>query len=205
MKAFQPPSYIVNTMNGSARQNEAALAAAARQGDKDSLQELLRRNWAWIKALVYSYTGRSENLDDILQDICVRVIEKIGSLREPERFRPWLATLARNEATAFYRRKGRQLPCLDPGEIIQPDDRTEIPSEQIEGRETMQQLLHAIRELPDKYREVLLMACTERISYEEMAATLDVPVTTIQIRLVRARRMVRQRLAGKETTKIPRS
>ncbi|NLH17326.1 MAG: sigma-70 family RNA polymerase sigma factor [Phycisphaerae bacterium] len=192
-------------MNGSGRQNEAALAAAARQGDKNSLQELLRRNWAWIKALVYNYTGRAENLDDILQDICVRVIEKIGSLREPERFRPWLATLARNEATAFYRRKGHQFPCLDPDEIIQADEKAPVPSEQIEGRETMQQLLHAIRELPDKYREVLLMACTEQISYEEMAATLDVPVTTVQIRLVRARRMVRQRLAGKETTKIPRS
>ncbi len=192
-------------MTGSGRQNEAALAAAARQGDRSSLQEILRRNWAWLKALIYHYTGQSENLDDILQDVCVRVIEKIGSLREPERFRPWLATLAKNEATAFYRRKGRQFPCLDPGEIVQPDDKAVIPSEQVEDREMTAQLLRAIRELPEKYREVLLMACTEQMSYEEIAATLDVPVTTIQIRLVRARRMVRQRLAGNQITKIPRS
>jgi DNA-directed RNA polymerase specialized sigma24 family protein len=49
------------------------------------------------------------------------------------------------------------------------------------------------------------MACQGRTSYEEMAATLDVPVTTIQIRLVRARRMVQERLAGNEQVKIPRT
>jgi RNA polymerase sigma-70 factor, ECF subfamily len=192
-------------MTGPGRQNEAALAAAARQGDKGALQEILRRNWGWLKALLYSYTGRAENLDDILQDVCVRVIEKIGSLREPERFRPWLATLARNEATVFYRRKGRQLPSLDPSEIAVADGKTALPPEQVEQRETAQQLVQAIRELPEKYREVLLMACQGRTSYEEMAATLDVPVTTIQIRLVRARRMIQERLAGKEQVKIPRS
>jgi len=192
-------------MTGPGRQNEAALAAAARQGDKGALQEILRRNWGWLKALLYSYTGRAENLDDILQDVCVRVIEKIGSLREPERFRPWLATLARNEATVFYRRKGRQLPSVDPSEITLADDKTALPPEQVEQREATQQLVGAIGGLPEKYREVLLMACQGRTSYDDMAATLDVPVTTIQIRLVRARRMVQERLVGKEQVKIPRT
>lgn len=192
-------------MSSPGRQNEAALAAAARQGDTAALQELLRRNWAWLKALLYSTTGRAENLDDILQDVCVRVIEKIGSLREPERFRPWLATVARNEATAFYRRKGRQLASLDPGEIDGPDGKAALPPEHLERQETTQQLLRAIGKLPEKYREVLLMACQGGMSYDEMAATLDIPVTTIQIRLVRARRMVKEHLAGKEQIKIPRT
>jgi RNA polymerase sigma-70 factor, ECF subfamily len=192
-------------MTGPGRQNEAALAAAARQGDKGALQELLRRNWEWLKALLYSTTGRAENLDDILQDVCVRVIEKIGSLREPERFRPWLATLARNEATVFYRRKGRQLVSMDPGEIALADGKTALPPEQAERREATQHLVAAIGGLPKKYREVLLMACRGGTSYDEMAATLDVPVTTIQIRLVRARRMVQERLAGNELAKIPRT
>ena len=103
------------------------------------------------------------------------------------------------EATAFYRRKGRQLPSLDPGEIDR--DRTTkaaIPPDQLERRETTQRLLRAISGLPEKYRQVLLMACQGRMSYDDMAATLDVPVTTIQIRLVRARQMVQERLAGKE-------
>lgn len=192
-------------MTGPGRQNEAALAAAARHGDKGALQEILRRNWGWLKALLYGTTGRAENLDDILQDVCVRVIEKIGTLREPERFRPWLATLARNEATIFYRRKGRQLPSVDYGEIGLPDEKMPAPQEHLEQREATQQLVQAIGGLPEKYREVLLMACQGGMSYDEMAATLDVPVTTIQIRLVRARRMVQERLAGKEQIKIPRT
>ena len=98
-----------------------------------------------------------------------------------------------------------QLPSVDPSEITLADDKTALPPEQVEQREATQQLVQAIRELPEKYREVLLMACQGRMSYEEMAATLDVPVTTIQIRLVRARRMVQERLAGKEQVKIPRT
>ena len=72
-------------------QNEQALVCAAKRGDKEALQLLFRENWAWLKGLVYSIVRNADDIDDILQDICVRVISKIDSLREPKRFRPWLA------------------------------------------------------------------------------------------------------------------
>ncbi|UCE48290.1 MAG: hypothetical protein JSW47_22155, partial [Phycisphaerales bacterium] len=55
-------------------QNESALVCAARRGDRDALQLLLTRNWAWLKSLVYSIIGDADAIDDVLQDICVRVI-----------------------------------------------------------------------------------------------------------------------------------
>jgi DNA-directed RNA polymerase specialized sigma24 family protein len=72
-------------------QNERALVCAAQRGDKEALQLLFRHNWAWLKGLVYSIVQNTDDIDDVLQDICVRVISKIDSLREPQRFRSWLA------------------------------------------------------------------------------------------------------------------
>ncbi len=76
-------------------QNELSLVVAAYRGDKEALQELLKANWGWLKGLVYSVLGGPQDLDDVMQEICLRVIQNIGSLREPQRFRGWLAVLAR--------------------------------------------------------------------------------------------------------------
>ncbi len=97
-----------------ARQNESALACAAQRGDKEVLQQLLTHNWAWLKGLVYSILGDTDDVDDVLQDICVRVISKIDTLREPERFRPWLAMLARRQALRHRQRRTRRVGCSPP-------------------------------------------------------------------------------------------
>jgi RNA polymerase sigma-70 factor (ECF subfamily) len=187
-------------------QPEVLLVAAARRGDRESLQELLRRNWGWLRAMLLSRTGRTQELDDILQEVCVKVIRKIGELREPERFRAWLLTMARNAAAEYYRGKKIVLVRLDEAAIIEPvDTAVPTPDAALEGGEERQRLLDTIGNLPEKYRETLLMACQGQMTYNEMAATLDVPVTTFQIRLVRARRMVQQQIAGRENQKIPRS
>ena len=96
-----------SNMTVQASQNESALVCAAQRRDKEALQLLLTRNWAWLKGLVFSIVGDPGEVDDVLQDICVRVITKIDTLREPERFRPWLVTLARRQALRYRQQKAR--------------------------------------------------------------------------------------------------
>ncbi len=59
------------------KQNEPALVCAAQRCDKEALQLLLTRNWSWLKGLVFSIVGNADEVDDVLQDICVRVITEI--------------------------------------------------------------------------------------------------------------------------------
>ena len=92
-------------------QNEAALVCAARGGDKESLRLLLTRNWPWLRGLVYSIIGDADEVDDVLQDVCVRVIEGIDSVRQPERFRPWLAVLARRQALRHRQNRAEAGPA----------------------------------------------------------------------------------------------
>jgi len=176
------------------KQNESALAFAAIKGEKAALQELLERNWSWLKSLVYSVAGGSE-LDDILQEVCLRVIARIGTLREPERFRPWLAVLARREALQYRRKlKRRPVPLSENIAEQQCDEWSGKLIESVEQAEQCRRILETAGRLPSKYREVFMLAHTQGMTYSQMSEVLEVPVTTVQIRLVRARRMIYEEL-----------
>jgi len=186
--------------------NESALVIAARQGDSQSLQRLLEKNWTWLKGLVYNVLGDIHDVDDALQEICVLVIRKIPTLREPERFRPWLATLAKRAALAWRMKQSRQPNRL--GEITAAqlsDTGADSLCDKAAQNEQYQRILEAVRLLPEKYREVFILKYMEDLSYADIAEILDITVTTVQIRLVRARRMIYNRLTGKPTDKVPRT
>ena len=184
------------------RQNESALVCAAQRRDKEALQLLLTRNWPWLRGLVYSIVTDAGEVDDVLQDICVRVIAKIDSLREPERFRPWLAVVARRQALRHRQRRARR-PVRLSQEIaeITCDDSAPRLLENMERQEKCRQILEAVRSLPEKYREVFMLAYSGDSTYGQMAEILDLPVTTVQIRLVRARRMIYDRVTSQEENK----
>jgi len=172
-------------------QNEQALVCAAQRGDKESLQLLFRHNWAWLKGLVYSIVQNADDIDDVLQDICVRVISKIDTLREPQRFRSWLAILARRQALRFRQQKAqRQMPVNMELADLERDSNSAQLIDNIEQKEQYQLILSAVKSLPEKYRQVFILEHINDLTYRQIAEILDVPVTTVQIRLVRARRML---------------
>ena len=82
------------------------------------------------------------------------------------------------------------------------DERSEKLFESIEYAEECQKILVEVNSLPDKYREVFMLAYSSDLTYRQMAETLDVPITTVQIRLVRARRMILEKVTGKDKGKV---
>ncbi|MBN1360341.1 MAG: RNA polymerase sigma factor [Sedimentisphaerales bacterium] len=186
-------------------QNESALVCAARDGDKDALQTLLTRHWSWLKALVYGVLGDARDLDDVMQEVCLRVIARIHTLREPECFRSWLAVLARREALKRRQRRTPRPVEIDPeSEAFQMAGPVESPLEELEREELYGRILEAVETLPQIYREVFLLAHGSDLTYAQMAEVLDVPVTTMQIRLVRARRMIQKQVIGNTEHKVHR-
>ncbi|MBN1124956.1 MAG: RNA polymerase sigma factor [Sedimentisphaerales bacterium] len=183
--------------------NESALVCGAQRGDRSALKTLLLRNWGWMKGLVRSILSDCNDVDDVLQNICVRVIGKIETLREPERFRPWLVSLARNEAISFQRKKKRQPIRLEPDQFVRQSDQKAF--EETERAEQQRRLTEAIDRLPEKYRQALLLQLMGNMSYNDIAQLLEIPVTTLQVRLVRARRMVQDMMLGKEVIRVPRT
>ena len=184
-------------------QNESGLVCAARQGDKEALRLLLTRNWRWLRGLAYGIVADAEEVDDVLQDICVRVIEKIDTLRQPERFRPWLAILARRQALRYRQQKAqRQMPLNMELEELEDNNNSTQLIDNIEQKEQYQLILSAVKSLPEKYRQVFVLGHIDELTYQKIAEILDIPVTTVQIRLVRARQMIYKQVTGKDKNKV---
>lgn len=148
-------------------QNELSLACTARRGDKDALQTLLKRNWGWLKGLVYSVLADRQEVDDVMQEVCLRVITRIHTLREPERFHAWLAILARRQAIQHRRRRPPEpVASEEPG--YEGDPAVDIEKKELCGR-----VLEVVRRLPEKYREVFVLAHSGELTYAQMAEMLD--------------------------------
>jgi RNA polymerase sigma factor (sigma-70 family) len=184
-------------------QNELALVCAARRGDKEALQVLLKRHWAWLKGLVYSVLASAQDLDDVMQEVCLRVITRVHTLREPEHFRAWLAVLARRAAIQHRRRAGQATSRPEGSRAANPPDGCgDDPAVSMERKELCGRVREAVRALPQRYREVFVLAQSGELTYAQMAEVLDIPITTMQIRLVRARRMIRDRVAEAGEQKV---
>jgi RNA polymerase sigma-70 factor (ECF subfamily) len=189
-------------MKSNEPQNEPALVWAAQKGDKEALQALLTANWGWLKGLAYGVLGRSQDLDDVMQEVCIRVITRIHTLRDPQCLKSWLAIVTKREALKHCRRRwgiGHKDVDSDDVQLISDSDG---PLEDLERKELCGQVIEAVQELPQKYREVFMLAHTGELTYAEMAEVLNVPITTMQIRLVRARRMIQNQVLGKSKRKV---
>jgi RNA polymerase sigma-70 factor (ECF subfamily) len=184
------------------KQNESALVLESQKGNKEALQKLIIRNWAWLKGLVYNIVYNADDVDDCLQDICVKLIDKIDTLREPERFKPWLAVLARREALRYRQQKAKRPVQLDEEIVESRQDEKNKFFENIIEKEKQSQILMAIHSLPEKYREVFIMQHSGDLTYNQISEILDVPVTTVQIRLVRARKLIYEKIINNDKDRV---
>lgn len=181
-------------------QNQSALACKAIAGDRNALEALLRANWRWIRVLAGGYTKSGFDSDDILQNVCLRVMLKIKTLREPERFRPWLATILRREALSHIKSiRSAQYP-----EHPVEDRHDGTVEDRLVRKEENAAIFELIMSLPEKYRQVLLLKYYNDNHYDEIAEILDITVNAVQSRLFRARKMMAVLLEGKTNYKIPR-
>lgn len=169
--------------------------SAAQQGDRTAADQLIRAHEPWVRSAVYAVTGRREDVDDIVQQVWTRVWERLGTLNDPGQIRAWLYRIARHTAIdagiARRRRQARQT-ALD--EALHGDAATVGHAGRTEMHET---LLNAVRALPATYREPFVLRHLNGWTYAEIADVLGLSVEAVETRLVRARGLLREALAGK--------
>jgi RNA polymerase sigma-70 factor (ECF subfamily) len=175
------------------------LVAEAQQGDRIAADELVRQHEAWVRSAIYAATGRADWVDDIAQLVWARAWERLGTLENPRQLRAWLYTIARNTAidysVAHRRQRSTTAPLED--EAGWQDRRQPTPDTTVGGRELQETLLRAVQALPALYREPFVLRHLEDWSYAEIGEVLSLPVESVETRLVRARRLLREMLAGK--------
>lgn len=159
-------------------------------------EALVRQHERWLRGVVYAVLGRLDLVDDVMQDVWIRAYQQADRIRDPQCVRSWLYRVARN-AAIDARRRLRRRPIL-PLEGIEPPVAAAqgTPADGAIRSELRQRLLRAVEALPAHYREPFVLRHLEGWSYARIGALLGLGVETVETRLVRARRLLREMLEG---------
>jgi RNA polymerase sigma-70 factor (ECF subfamily) len=173
------------------------LVSEAQRGSRPAGDRLVRENDAWVRSAVFAVTGRSDVVDDIAQQVWTQVWERLDSLKDPQRLRPWLYSIARNAALdACEARKRRRATDLEHVGDGLSDAQSPSPARIAADGEIRDVLLRAVEALPAIYREPFVLRHLEDWTYQQIGELLGLPVETVETRLVRARRLLREMLKG---------
>jgi RNA polymerase sigma-70 factor (ECF subfamily) len=147
--------------------------------------------------VIFGVLGDSGAVDDVAQHAWTAAWRRMGALRDTKRWRPWLYRLARNAAVDAGRDATRRRGYTQalPAEPVATSGRA--PEADLLGRERHRDVLAAIRALPALYREPFVMRHLNDWSYDQIAEAMGMPVDSVETRLVRARRLLRDFLKDK--------
>ena len=173
-----------------------ALVEKARRKDAEAFAALVRIFERVALSVAYGVLGDGSAAGDVTQDAFIRAWERLGELREPERFGPWLCGIVRNLAIDALRRKRMTLP-LTAGQVVVNSERwTSDPIDEVGRRETESLLAGAIASLDEQSRMVVVMRYYEDLSSKEIADLLEMTPAAVDMRLSRARKQLRTLLEG---------
>jgi RNA polymerase sigma-70 factor, ECF subfamily len=200
-------------LEGSVKDNRNDVAAAIR-GDADAVRALWQENRRWVAAVILAHKPREADLEDLLQDVAMAFVKMIGKLRDETMLRPWLRTVAINAARAAGRdakrrrrgvvwkvgatHAGGHLPGAAE-ETSRPElveDRA--PDALVNRTEQAARVTRLAEQLPEGYREPLILKAVRGLSYRQIGELMGLPETTVETRIARGRKMLRE-LALAET------
>lgn len=158
---------------------------------REELESLWLAHRGWVAAIILADRPDAD-VDDLLQEVALAVVRDVGSLRDRGAFRSWLRAVTRNVLRMAGRRRQRasRETAVELDEL--PDPNSLDDGERGVAVERVADTLALLGELPAHYREPLLLRSAQGRSTAEIAAILEVPVATVETRLVRARRRLRQ-------------
>ena len=187
------------------KQRIAELVREIQSGNNDAFNELYKLTSSRAYFVALQITKNEEDAQDILQDCCIKAIEKINSLDKPESFVSWFHQMIANKSKDYLKKKK---PTLFEGgedeafEVIPDEDEAFIPESSLDKTELQNAVMEAVDELSDDKRACVLMMYFEEMSVNEIAQTLEVPVSTVKNRLFSARKDLKNSFAKRGITSL---
>jgi RNA polymerase sigma-70 factor, ECF subfamily len=168
---------------------EAALVILARDGDRAAFGSLYERYRRMVHGILLAHASYGD-AEDLMQTVFVRALERLPELKSAEAFGGWLAAMARNAAYDHHRRRKHlvEMREQDRGRVFSKHDDDEA-----------ERALQAIRDLPQAYRESLMLRLVEGMTGPEIAARTGLTPDSVRVNLCRGMKLLRAQLEGGAT------
>lgn len=188
--------------------SDNALVKRARDGDFAAFERLFERHRQLVYRFAYQMASRRDDAEDIVQEAFVRAYQNLGKYRDEAKFTTWLLRIVTNLCTDMARMSQRRqaLEQQEAGSSLLWMTRgdTDDPVENLTADMRVAALRKALSALPPHHRSVIVLRDLEGKEYAEVAEILGCTVGGAKLRVLRARRALRDRIApllGEEVTK----
>jgi RNA polymerase sigma-70 factor (ECF subfamily) len=171
--------------------DDAMLVRAARDGDRAAFGRLYERYARMVHGVLLAKVPLGD-VDDLVQDVFLKAMLRLSTLRESGKFGGWLAAIARNRANDYHRRSVPTDPFADAG----PDNHLAQEGPAIA-------ILDAIRSLPNAYRETLILRLVEGLTGPEIAARTGMTHGSVRVNLHRGMEQLRAILSANASSHGP--
>jgi RNA polymerase sigma-70 factor (ECF subfamily) len=161
---------------------DVRLVRASREGDGSAFAALYERYRRMVHGVVLSMVSPSD-ADDIVQDVFMTAMRKLGTLRDDAAFGGWLAAIARNCARGHHRGALQLVEMPETSEAARQEE-----------EEDARRALEAIRRLPEAYRETLMMRLVEGMTGPEIAQRTGLHADSVRVNLHRGMKLLREAL-----------
>lgn len=174
--------------------SEYFVVMRAQLGDRKAYATLFDRYNRRLIYYVRRLVGVPAEAEDVVQEVWLTVVRKLGKLERPAAFRTWLYRIAHSQAVSRFRAVKREVPIEDTPEALDIPDQTE--ADDLEFARTAAAVLNAaLSRIPVVQREVLTLRFLEDLSYEEIAEVVGCTLGTVRSRIHYGKRALREQLA----------
>ncbi len=167
------------------------------QGNPEAFGELVQRYQSSVFNVCYRLLGERAAAEDLAQEAFMRAYERLGTFDVSRPFGPWIRRVAANHCLNHLERRPQPDQPLDDEAALpvgQAWHGTQDPATVAEMNQTAQALRAAILALPPRFRAVIELRHFQDLSYAEMAAALERPLSDVKSDLFRARKLLAQSL-----------
>jgi RNA polymerase sigma-70 factor, ECF subfamily len=160
---------------------EQTIVRAVLEGEHDRFGRLYEMYAPLVHGVLLARVPRDE-VDDLLQDIFLHAMRKLHTLRNPTAFGPWIAMIARNRAMDFHRASRDTVEVEENTAVAKPISRT------------ANEVLDFVRQLPDAYRETMVLRFVEGMTGPEIAVRTGLTPASVRVNLHRGMKLLREKM-----------
>lgn len=168
------------------------IAARVQKGETNAFGILVERYEARMLRYARKFLSQYEDIEDAVQDVFIKTYTNIQSFNTSMSFSPWLYRIAHNTFINVIKKKGREpLPFFDPDVILKYSTDTLVEPD-IYSEEDRGMIEQTLAKLSPKYREPIVLYYFEEKEYKDIAEILRIPISTVGVRIKRAREKVKE-------------
>lgn len=144
-----------------------------------------------LKRFISKRISHPSDVEDVLQEVFIKVHYNIGNLKDDAKMRAWVYTITRNAVADYYRKKGSLELVAFPDDLASENDEESSLNSEIAAC-----LKKMIESLPEKYKEALLLTEFHNLTQKELSEKMGLSLSGAKSRVQRARKMLKEMLLG---------